>query len=112
MEQNRTRTRNQDMPNRSSNMEQAEGSRESLTNTESMRNRQEDDLGTSSDRAMFEDRETAEERETDSNQQGPGPSQERGRSNAGGITNRPLDEEQGEQEQLPQRGRSQSESER
>jgi hypothetical protein len=111
MEQNRTRTRNQDMPNRSSKMEQAEGSRES-TNMESMRNRQEDDLGTSSDRAMFEDRESAEERETNSSQQGMGPSRERSHTKAGGITNRPLDEEQSEREQLPQRGRSQSDSER
>ena len=111
MEQNRTRTRNQDMPNRSSNMEQAEGSRES-TNTDSMRNRQEDDLGTSSDRAMFEDRESAEERGTESSEQDRKRSFEQGRSKSGGITNRPLEEEHSEQEQLPQRGRSQSDSER
>jgi hypothetical protein len=45
------------------------------------------DLGTSSDRAMFSERVS---------------------SNAGGITNRPLDREKSEQEQLPERGRSKS----
>ncbi len=100
MGQNRTRTGNQDRPNRASNMEPAEGSRESAG--DSTRNRQDEDLGTSSDRAMFEDRESAEERE-----QPMTPSQARARMNAGGITNRPLDEENTEQEQLPPRGRSQ-----
>ena len=107
------RKRNQDMPNRSSNMEQAEGSRENVS--ESIRNRKEDDLGTSSDRAMFEERESAEERDSHSgtsSSERPGTTRERGRSNAGGITNRPLDEEMDEQGQLPDRGNSQSDSER
>jgi hypothetical protein len=64
MDQNRTR--NQDVPNRSSNMEEAEGSRENARGSDRSRNR-------------------------------------------GGITNRSLDREQCEQEQLPERGRSQSE---
>ena len=110
MEQNRNR--NQDMPNRSSNMEQAEGSRESVESTESIRNRPEDDLGTSSDRAMFDDRDSAEERDPSSSEQGHGSSRERNRDNSGGITNRPLDREQSEQQQLPDRGRSKSDSER
>ena len=116
MNQDRNRNRSDDEPNRPADMEQAEGSRESFDQTESMRNRQEDDLGTSSDRAMFEDRESAEERESlrgsMPGDRGAGPSAERGRSNAGGITNRPLDRERNEQEQLPDRGRSQSDSER
>ena len=57
-------------PNRPSDMEQAEGSREHV------RNRDE--------------------------------SSGRDRSNSGGISNRPLDREQSEQEQLPGRGRSES----
>jgi len=78
---NQDRNRDQDMPNRQSNMEQAEGSR-----------------GSSSER-------------------GQGSSRERNRadsetprtSNSGGITNRPLDREQCEQERIPERGQSQSE---
>ena len=103
MDEDRTRDRREDMPNRSSNMEQAEGSRESYAGAGAIRNRPEDDLGTSSDRAMFEDRESADERDDASH--------ERSRSNSGGITNRPLDREQSEQERLPGRGRSQSDSE-
>lgn len=79
MDQNRNRS--EDMPNRSSNMEQAEGSRDTVTNSG-------DDLGTSSDRAMFD---------------------ERNSSSGGGITNRGRDREQQEQDQLPPRGHSQSE---
>ena len=79
MDQNRKR--DEDMPNRSSNMEKAEGSREDVTNSG-------EDLGTSSDRAMFDDRNS---------------------SGGGGITNRGRDREQAEQDQLPPRGRSQSE---
>jgi hypothetical protein len=67
MDQNRSR--NEEVPNRESNMEQAEGSRDQVTNSES--------------------------------------SSSRGRS--GGISNRPLDREQCEQEQIPERGESQSE---
>ena len=66
----RNRMRNEDMPTRSSSMEQAEGSRENIVN--------------SSDR-------------------------DGSNSNAGGISNRPLDQEQDEQEHLPERGRSKSE---
>lgn len=108
MEQDRKR--NQDMPNRSSNMEQAEGSRENVGG--SIRNRQDDDLGTSSDRAMFDDRESAEERDTPPSSSSGKQSRERGHGNAGGITNRPLDEEMDEQAQLPGRGNSQTDSER
>ena len=56
MNDKRNRKREQDMPNRASNMEKAEGSRENARNS-------------------------------------------------GGITNRPLDEEQQEQQHLPDRGR-------
>ena len=78
MDQNRKR--DTDMPTRSLNMEPAEGSRETVRESEK-------DLGTSSDRAMFSERVS---------------------SNSGGITNRPLDREESEQEQLPERGRSKS----
>ena len=74
------RMRNEDMPTRSSNMEPAEGSRETVKNS--------GDLGTSSDRAMFD---------------------ERNSSSGSGITNRGLDREQSEQDSLPPRGQSQSE---
>jgi hypothetical protein len=73
MDQNRKS--DQDMPNRASEIEQAEGSRDSR------------ERGWSSET----------ERESP------------GRSNSGGITNRPLDRENCEQERLPDRGRSQSE---
>ena len=57
-------------PSRSSDREQAEGSRENVRNSESSG---------------------------------------RGRGNSGGISNRPLDREQSEQEELPERDRSDSE---
>lgn len=60
---NQDRKREQDTPNRESNMEPAEGSRETVRDSQ----------------------------------------------NRGGITNRPLDRERSEQEQLPERGESQSE---
>lgn len=105
MEQNRKR--DQDEPNRSSNMEPAEGSRETALETDRMRNRDSgQDLGSSSDRAMFMEREPSEEREDMTGSESSG---ERGRSDAGGITNRELSRERSEQEQLPNRGRSQSE---
>jgi hypothetical protein len=78
MEQNRKR--DTDIPARSSKTEPAEGSRETVREGGK-------DLGTSSDRAMYSDRVS---------------------SNSGGITNRPLDREESEQEQLPERGRSKS----
>lgn len=107
MEQHRKRG---DQPNRSSTMEQAEGSRESMRETERMRNRGSGkDLGSSSDRAMFDDRESSEERDDMSGSSGSGASSERSRSDAGGITNRELSREQSEQQQLPDRGHSKSE---
>ena len=78
MDQNRKR--DTDMPTRSSNMEPAEGSRETVRESGK-------DLGTSSDRAMYSERVS---------------------SNSGGITNRPLDREESEQEELPERGRTKS----
>ena len=102
MQQNRKR--GNDMPNRSSNMEPAEGSRETVMNSGS-------DLGTSSDRAMFDERLSGSEREgsnDSSSERGTEPGGERDRTNSGGITNRPLDVEQSEQDQLPPRGHSQS----
>lgn len=75
MDQKRNQQRDDTMPNRASNMEQAEGSRESIRNS--------DQSGSS-----------------------------RSTGNAGGITNRPLDREQNEQQQLPERGRAQSDQDR
>jgi hypothetical protein len=80
MDQNRKR--NTDMPTRSPNMDPAEGSRGTVRESGK-------DLGTSSDRAMFSEQVS---------------------SNAGGITNRPLDREESEQEQLPKRGHSKSDA--
>lgn len=78
---NQDRNRDQDMPNRQSNMEQAEGSRD--TNSQS---------GGGAD---------SERNRMDSEPSTTGKS--------GGISNRPLDRERSEQEQLPDRGKSQSE---
>jgi len=64
MEQNRS-CREEEVPNRASRMEKAEGSREPFEHPDNRRN-------------------------------------------SGGITNRPLDREQCEQQQLPDRGHSQS----
>lgn len=99
--------------NRKSRMEPAEGSRESVRNSGS------GDLGTSSDRAMFNDQSSRSGRgfsrsgsgASGSSERGSGSSSERNRSgeNSGGITNRELSREQREQEQLPERGTSQSE---
>jgi hypothetical protein len=109
--------------NRKSKMEQAEGSRENVRNSGSS-----GDRGTSSDRAMFNDgsprtspgsserssgRSSSSERgsgSSSSSERGSGSSERvRGSSNSGGITNRELSREQCEQEQLPERGRSESE---
>ena len=73
------RKRDPDRPNRQSNMEPAEGSR---GNSERGRGAE------------------GERNRTDS-----GPSRS---SNSGGISNRPLDRERCEQEQVPERGESQS----
>ena len=74
------RNRDHDIPNRQSNMEPAEGSRQ---NTE-------EGVGADGGRNHVD-------------------SESSGRGNSGGISNRPLDREQCEQEQLPERGESQSE---
>jgi len=105
---NQNRKRDTDMPTRSSNMEPAEGSRETVAENSN-------DLGSSSDRAMFDERMRSGEPTTGDDRGGSQREREKGSSragdqaNAGGITNRPLDEEQSEQEQLPERGRSKSE---
>jgi hypothetical protein len=124
--------------NRKSRMEPAEGSRETALENERsggeqmrgerMRNRESSsrDLGSSSDRAMMtgrgsEARDDAQEVDSGGSsgmtaERGQGRSGERNAdssgsrgSKTGGITNRDLDREQSEQEQLPERGRSQSE---
>ena len=77
---NQDRNRDHDRPDRQSNMEQAEGSR-----GQSERGRGADGERNRSDSA---------------------PSRS---SNSGGISNRPLDRERCEQEQVPERGESQSE---
>jgi hypothetical protein len=98
------RKQDQDSP-RQSTMEPAEGSRENVQNSESQ------DLGSSSDRAMFSDRDSSEERSSGSSgERSRGSSGERNSgSSGGGITNRGRDREMAEQEQLPERGHSQSE---
>ena len=100
--------------NRKSRMEKAEGSRENMRGSGSSGR----DLGTSSDRAMWE-KESSSPRERgmgETGERGMGWSGERNRSASnsdrrGGITNRDLDTEQREQDQLPERGRSKSDSE-
>ena len=118
---NQNRTDKQGVPNRSSNMEQAEGTRENvnsgerMSGDESMRNESSSDMGTSSDRAMFSDRDSAEGRglgSSDERNLGGDSGSSSGSSDSGGITNRELSREQREQDQLPERGRSKSESER
>ena len=98
---NQNRKRNTDAPTRSSNMEPAEGSRETVGESGN-------DLGSSTDRAMFDERMRSGDgtKGSDRIESGTGSSDDRGKSNAGGITNRPLDREQSEQDQLPARGRS------
>ena len=100
------RKRDQDVPNRASNMEQAEGSRERMTNRESS----DADLGTSTDRAMFDDEAESRMSPEGSSERGSGMSRERHReSGGGGISNRGQDRERSEQDSLPERGKSQSE---
>jgi hypothetical protein len=100
-------------------------SEDRMSSDENIRNSESSpDRGTSSDRAMMTDR-GSESRSIDS-ERGVGSSGERnlGRSGSdrsssssdddrsssgGGISNRDLDREQSEQDQLPERGRSQSE---
>lgn len=95
--------------NRKSRMEKAEGSRENMRGSGGR------DLGTSSDRAMWEKDESSS-RGRGTGERGMGSSGERSRGSSstergGGITNRDLDTEQREQDQLPERGRSKSDSE-
>jgi hypothetical protein len=100
------RKRMHDEPNRQSNMEPAEGSRETVD--DSILNREGQDLGTASDRAMMTDRESEQRPRSDEPPSEHGAS-DRNSGKTGGITNRGLDREMSEQEQLPGRGRSQSE---
>ncbi len=105
---NQNRKRNEEMPNRSSSMEPAEGSRDTVMNSGS-------DLGTSSDRAMFDERMREGDRSSrnrGSDERGSESNSERNRSDngrAGGVTNRALDQERAQQDRLPERGRSESE---
>jgi hypothetical protein len=112
MKQNRKR--DQDVPSRASNMEQAEGSRERMTNRDSS----DADLGTSTDRAMFSEGESrlkdkSSQRGWDQSTEhsrGSGRSGERNRGSSGeGISNRGPERERMEQDRLPERGRSESE---
>lgn len=77
---NRNRKSSQDEPNRASNMEKAEGSRENVQGS-----------GNSSERGS-----------------GSSSGMKRGSSDSGGISNRELSREECEQDQLPERGRSES----
>ena len=113
---NRNR-KDQDVPNRQSNMEQAEGSRESSRGTE--RNRSSE--ASRDDRSVMSDQESFEHGSRTSDvARGMGSSNERGMESgrssgksgsqsSSGISNRSLDEERDEQSRLPERGRSQSE---
>jgi hypothetical protein len=114
---NRNR-KDQDVPIRQSNMEQAEGSRESGRGTE--RNRSSET--SRDDRSVMSDQESFEHGSgTSEVARGMGSSNERGmesgrsggksggQSRSGGISNRGFDEERDEQSRLPERGRSQSE---
>jgi hypothetical protein len=78
---NRDRADTQSDPSRASNMEQAEGSREKMRGS-----------GSSSERGS-----------------GGSSGMKRGSSDSGGISNRELSREECEQDQLPERGRSESE---
>ena len=80
---NQDRNRDQDRPDRSPNIESPEGPSENSSTSE---------RGQGSDR---------ERNSMDSDTPR--------RSNSGGISNRPLDRERCEQEQMPDRGQSQSE---
>lgn len=77
---NKSRTDMQNDPNRASNMEKAEGSREHVRGS-----------GSSSERGS-----------------GSSSGMKRGSSDSGGISNRELSREECEQDQLPERGRSES----
>jgi hypothetical protein len=104
-------------PDHASRMEKAEGSRETVMNSESR------DLGTSSDRAMFQDESSdrlgsrPRSPNSSSRERGSGASDMRGRgsagernsSDSGGISNRERSQEESEQDRLPERGRSQAE---
>ena len=72
---NQNRKRDDESPTRSSNMEPAEGSRETLQDTTN-------DLGSSSDRAMFDERLSGERSSGDTSRRErvKGSSSERGRS--------------------------------
>ena len=114
MNQNR---KDQDVPNRQSNMEQAEGSRGSSRGTE--RNRSSESSGDG--RSVMDDQESFEHgSRTSEVARGMGSSRERGMESGrssgksgtqsrSGISNRGFDEEREEQSRLPERGRSQSE---
>jgi hypothetical protein len=110
---NQNRTHDRDMPNRQSNMEQAEGS------NAQERGRAQDRGGRGSARehesSVMDDQDTFEHGSggsgvskgmSQTGERGAGSGGERHR---GGITNRGADRERMEQDQLPERGRSQSE---
>ena len=113
MNQNR---KDQDVPNRPSNMEQAQGSRESGRGTE--RNRSSE--ASRHSRSVMDSQESFEHGSRTSDvARGMGSSNERGMESGrssgksgqsrSGIGNRGFDEERDEQSRVPERGRSQSE---
>ena len=93
--------KDQDVPNRQSNMEQAEGSR---------RNSQ-DDLDRDIDRSDMGSGMGSKHERGFGSEQDSSTRRDRSDEKAGGISNRPLDEERDRQNRLPERGRSQSEEE-
>ena len=113
MNQNR---KDQDVPNRQSNMEQAEGSRDSGRGSE--RNRSSESMRGGS---VMDNQESFEHgSKTSEVARGMGSSRERGMESGrssgksgtqsrSGISNRGFDEERGEQSRVPERGRSQGE---
>lgn len=126
MKQNRTDRQDSDRSSPAQSARDTACDNDRMSGSEKVRNRESSgpDLGSSSDRAMFADRDSSESRDVSSDhgipgERGSGASGERnssgpsgmkrGTDNAGGITNRELDREQLEQDQLPERGRSQSE---
>jgi hypothetical protein len=105
MDQNRMRQ--DDVPNRAANRDPAEGARDDIRNSGN-------DLGSASDRAMFDERMDESQRpgsagDRSSSERSSGSSGERNQSSSGGISNRGRDREQREQDELPDRGQSQSE---
>jgi hypothetical protein len=111
---NQSRKDDQDVPNRQSNMEKAEGSRQSERGAGQERGGTAPSGG--HQRSVMDDQDAFEHGSGgDAISRGMGSTGERGagpdgeRNRGGGISNRDMAREQDEQDRLPERGRSQSE---